>query len=77
MMFKLRTSPLLLEAHVSTGRAWELSTKKKKHFQFLSDFKLTASMTICDKYYIGVSLKLITLFILFGQFIDYQANRLF
>ena len=33
-----------------------------KHFQFLSDFKLTASTTICDNIE-TVRLKLITLFI--------------
>ena len=44
MVFKLRTPPLILEAHVSTGRTWELPNKKPQNiFDFLSDVKLTTS----------------------------------
>ena len=31
MVFKLRTPPLILEAHVSTGRTWELANKKPQN----------------------------------------------
>lgn len=31
MVFKLRTPPFILEAHVSTGRTWELSNKNPQN----------------------------------------------
>ena len=31
MVFKLRTPPFILEAHVSTGRTWELPNKKTQN----------------------------------------------
>lgn len=45
MMFKLRTTPFLLEAHMSTGRTWKLPNRKIPK-SLPSDLKVTATTIV-------------------------------